>query len=229
MRGLLRAYTAGLSAAGGCRIFAVSAVSCIALMLAGCIRVERPDLEIQIPWAYKAAPRAEKLAPPRLDWWRGFHSKELTDLIQEAHAGNFDVAIAVARILQADANSKIAGAPLLPNVELDASATRSRSSAASSGGTASTRTNYTAFLNASYEIDFWGKNRATSQAAQQAAISARFDRDVVAVSTVVSVATAYFLVLESQERLRILRENIAAADRILTLIRQRADPDRGGT
>ena len=198
-------------------------------MLTGCITADRPDLAIEIPGAYRAAPGAPKLAAPKLDWWRGFRSKELTDLIQEAHAGNFDIAIAVARIMQADAASKIAGAPLLPNVELDASATRTRSSAASSGGVASTKTSYTAFLNASYEIDFWGKNRATSKAAQELAIAARFDRDVVAVSTVVSVATAYFLVLESQDRLRIARENIAAADRVLTLIKQRADPERGGT
>jgi NodT family efflux transporter outer membrane factor (OMF) lipoprotein len=193
-------------------------------MLTGCITADRPDLGFEIPWAYRAAPRAPSFAPPKLDWWRGFRSKELTELIELAHAGNFDIEVAVARIIQADAASKIAGAPLLPEIDLRANVTRTRSSqAGSSGGGQSERVNYQAALNASYELDFWGKNRATSQAAQELAIAARFDRDVVAISTVVSVGTAYFLVLGAQERLRIARQNVSAAERVLTLIKQRFD------
>ena len=193
-------------------------------MLTGCITADRPDLGIEIPWAYRAAPRAPAFAPPKLDWWRGFRSRELTDLIEQAHAGNFDIEIAVARIIQADAASKIAGAPLLPEIDLRANVTRTRSSqAGSSGGGQSERVNYQAALNASYELDFWGKNRAISQAAQELAIAVRFDRDVVAISTVVSVGTAYFLVLAAQERLRIARQNVSAAERVLTLIKQRFD------
>jgi outer membrane protein, multidrug efflux system len=208
------------------RIFAVAVGLCLAPMLAGCLLTERPELALEIPDSYKAAPGTPTSAPPKLDWWRNFRSKELTDLIQEAQTSNFDIAVAVARIIQADAASKIAGAPLLPNVALNASATRTRSSQASGnngtgGGGGSERVSYQAALNASYELDFWGKNRATSEAAQENAISVRFDRDTVAVSTVVSVATAYFLVLSSQDRLRIARQNVAAADRVLTLIKQR--------
>ena len=132
-----------------------------------------------------------------LDWWRGFRSRELTALIEEAQTANFDIAVAIARIIQADAQSKIAGAPLLPAADFDASVTRSRPA----GGP--DRTTWRTAITASYEIDFWGKNRATSRAAQESAIAARFDRDTVAISTVVSVATAYFLVLASQDRLRI--------------------------
>ena len=150
-------------------------------------------------------------------------------MIEEAHAANFDIEAAIARIIQADAASKIAGAPLLPYVDLRANATRTRSSQATGsggstgGGGGSERGSYTIALNASYEIDFWGKNRATSEAAQETAIAARFDRDVIAVTTVVSVATAYFLVLSSQDRLRIARQNVTAAERVLTLIKQRFD------
>jgi NodT family efflux transporter outer membrane factor (OMF) lipoprotein len=194
-------------------------------MLAGCLIAERPDLALEIPDAYKAAPGAPASAPPKLDWWRDFRSKELTDLMEEAQAANFDVAAAIARIIQADAASKIAGAPLFPSVDLNANATRTRSSQATGTGTGSgggsERVNYTAVLNASYEIDFWGKNRAISEAAQENAIASRFDRDTVVISTEVSVATAYFLVLSSQDRLRIARQNVEAANRVLTLIKQR--------
>jgi NodT family efflux transporter outer membrane factor (OMF) lipoprotein len=178
---------------------------------------EHSPLGIDIPDRYRAASRLPPPEPPALDWWRGFRSRELTALIEEAQTANFDIAVAIAQIIQADAQSKIAGAPLLPSADFDASVTRSRPA----GGP--DRTTYRAALGASYEIDFWGKNRATSRAAQQNAIAARFDRDVVAVSTVVSVATAYFLVLASQDRLRIANQNVEAASRVLTLIRQRQE------
>src|SRR5262245_51204266 len=207
------------------RIFAAVGL-CLAPMLAGCLTTERLDVAVEIPESYRTAPGKPSNAPPKLDWWRDFRSKELTDLMEEAQAANFDVAVAVARIIQADAASKIAGAPLFPSVDLNASATRTRSSLATGssgtgGGGGSERVNYQAALNASYEIDFWGKNRATSEAAQQIAIASRFDRDTVVISTEVSVATAYFLVLSSQDRLRIARQNVEAANRVLTLIKQR--------
>lgn len=186
-------------------------------MLAGCIFNERSLLGIEIPARYRTAQSLPPAPPPALDWWRGFRSRELTSLIEEAQTANFDIAAAVARIIQADAQSKIAGAPLLPGADLDASVTRSRPA----GGP--DRTTWRTAITASYEIDFWGKNRAASRAAQENAIAARFDRDTVAISTVVSVATAYFLVLSSQDRLRIANQNVEAASRVLTLIRQRQE------
>lgn len=186
-------------------------------MLSACNLHERSELGIGIPERYRAAQSPPPAEPPALDWWRGFRSNELTALIEEAQTANFDIAAAVARIVQADARSKIAGAPLLPAVDFAASATRSRPA----GGP--DRTSHRVALSASYEIDFWGKNRATVRAAEENAIAARFDRDVVAVSAVVGVATAYFLVLSSQERLRIANRNVESASRVLTLIRQRQE------
>src|SRR5712671_7550445 len=207
------------------RIFAGAVGLCLAPMLAGCLLTERPDLALEIPDSYKAAPGSRTSAPPKLDWWRDFRSKELTGLMEEAQAANFDISAAIARIIQADAASKIAGAPLFPTVDLNASATRTRSSQAlrsgGGGGGGSESVSYTAALNASYEIDFWGKNRAISEAAQENALASRFDRDTVVISTEASVATAYFLVLSSQDRLRIARQNVEAANRVLTLIKQR--------
>ena len=196
-------------------------------MLAGCITAERPELAFEIPRAYQAAAGVSGGGRPALDWWRGFGSGELTKLIEQSQSNNFDIAAAIARIVQADAQSKIAGAPLLPAVNFNSSATKSRSSqaggsgAVTGGGSGSERSIYTAALSASYEIDFWGKNRANSRAAEENAIAFRFNRDVVVLSTIASVATAYFQVLLSQDRLRVARENLAAANRVLVLINQR--------
>ena len=62
----------------------------------------------------------------RLDWWRGFGSRELTLLMEEAQTANLDIAAAVARILQADAQVRIANAALLPVLDANFTATRSR-------------------------------------------------------------------------------------------------------
>jgi NodT family efflux transporter outer membrane factor (OMF) lipoprotein len=208
------------------RLAAIGIAIVLTLPLAGCfLRDENIPAAIEIPRAYRAGPRHADAALPSVVWWRGFGSRELTALIEESLTSNFDVAAAVARIVQADANSRIAGAALLPIVDLNASATRSRASRTNgdSGGGRSERVSYRTSLSASYEIDFWGKNRALQRAAEELAVSSRFDREVVALTTVVSVANSYFLVLESQDRLRIARDNLAAATRVYNLIKQRFD------
>jgi NodT family efflux transporter outer membrane factor (OMF) lipoprotein len=75
-------------------------------------------------------------------------------------------------------------------------------------------------LTASYEIDFWGKNRAALRAAEESAVASRYNREVVSLATVVVTANTYFQVLAAQDRLRIARENVASATRILNLIKQ---------
>lgn len=213
----LRGRASGGTAAGIRRaVFAVTGLGLVH-MLSGCLFHERSKLGIEIPDSYKTARSVPDAPRPMLDWWRAFRSSELTRLVEEAQSENFDIAAAIARIIQADAQSKVAGAPLLPAADFNASVTRSRPP----GGP--DRTTWRTAISASYELDFWGKNRATSRAAQQNAIALRFDRDTVVISTVVSVATAYFLVLSSQDRLRIARQNVSSASRVLTLIRQRVD------
>ena len=199
---------------------------CLTLPLGGCfLNGDKPDPALDIPNAYLAGPKNPAVAQaalPTLDWWRGFRSKELTEIIDEARAANLDIAAAVAQIEQADAQSRIAGAPLSPAVGLTGDATRARSSQSLSGGAggASEHNVLSTSLTASYEIDFWGKNRAALRAAEESAVASRYDREVVSLATVVAAANTYFQVLAAQDRLRIARENVASATRILNLIKQ---------
>jgi NodT family efflux transporter outer membrane factor (OMF) lipoprotein len=208
---------------------------CLMLSLGGCLLSgEKPDPALDIPQAYDGGPKnpaVAEVAVPTLDWWRGFRSKELTEVIEEARAANLDIAAAVARIVQADAQSRIAGAPLLPGVNLNGGATRSRASQATGGlggpsagsfaGSSSERDSLSASLTASYEIDFWGKNRSALRTAEETAAASRYDREVVGLTTVVATANAYFQVLAAQDLLRSTRENEKSATRVLNLIQQR--------
>ncbi|RAI44452.1 efflux transporter outer membrane subunit [Rhodoplanes roseus] len=203
---------------------AAVAVCAIAMLplLGGCfVDTEKPELALDVPGQYKEG-RGKAEAGPPLDWWRGFRSRELTVLMEEAQTSNLDIAAAVARIVQADAQARVTGSALLPNLSGAGSATRTRTAGAStSSGVGSERNSYTTYLTASYELDFWGKNRASLLAAQESAVASRFDRDTVALTAMANVGNAYFQLLAAQDRLRIARANLAAANRILALIKER--------
>lgn len=195
----------------------------LALSVSGCfLGPDKLELGLDVPEAYRAAQGKPDAAVPAIDWWRSFRSRELTLLMEEAQTANFDIAAAAARVLQADANARIANAALLPTVNLNSSATRTRpATGGSSTGGGIDRSIYNLNFNASYVLDFWGRNRALLAAADQSAIASRFDRDVVTLTALASVGNAYFQVLASQDRLRIARNNLEAASRILALIKDR--------
>jgi NodT family efflux transporter outer membrane factor (OMF) lipoprotein len=188
------------------------------LPLGGCLLTgQKPEPGLDIPLLYRFGPHSTKAAQaalPKLDWWRSFRSRELTGLIERARDANLDIAAAVARIVQADAQARITSAALLPTADFGADAARSRANGID-------RNNLQATLTASYEIDFWGKNRSALRAAEETAVASRFDKEVVTLSTIATAANAYFEVLAAQDRLRVARENLQSANRVLDLIKQR--------
>ena len=187
-----------------------------------------PDPALDVPTTYKYAGKGD--TPPPLDWWRGFRTAELTQLMEEAQTVNLDIAAAVSRIVQADALARQAGAALLPSLSTGGSETYSRTSGSSASGLSiggREVVNYSASLSASYQLDFWGQNRDALQSAEETANANRFDRDTVALTTLASVANAYFQVLASQDRIRTSQRNIASAQRILDAVRERRKAGTG--
>ena len=85
----------------------VRAAGAFALMttLSGCLlEADKPDIAIDVPKDYKfISSKDTEAALPPLDWWEAFRSAELTQLMREAQTANLDIAIAIAQILQADA------------------------------------------------------------------------------------------------------------------------------
>ena len=210
-----------------CRRRALPFAALACLGMTGCmVGYEKPDTALEVADKYRYADKQPDRALPALDWWRSFRSSELTALIEDAQTANLDIAVAVARITQADAQARVSGTALLPTVNANGSATHSRP-AASSSSTSTTRggsietSSYNANLSASYMLDLWGQNRATLLASEESAVASRFSRDVVALTAMTTVANTYFAVLNAQDRVKIARENIAAAERVLTLVRQR--------
>ena len=182
----------------------VAATPLALLFLAACDLgpdYQRP--EIAAPTAWSTAPGAAP-AWPSSDWWQGFNSARLNALEAQARSANDDLAAAIARVREADAQARIAGAPLLPSVDASFSATRAR--APGSVGY-STGNDFNPLLNASYELDFWGKNRAALHAAEASADANRYDRATVELTVMSSVAGTYFQALELRERVQIAQGN----------------------
>jgi outer membrane protein, multidrug efflux system len=194
------------AALGGCAFVALAA-------LAGCSvgpAYKRPDIALPAQW--REAGNDAGGVWPNADWWHAFGSERLDELIAEAERSNDDLAVAIARVQEADAQARIAGAPLLPSVDLTADATREYAVVNGVKG------NFNVFnpaLTASYELDFWGKNRALRASARATASASRFDRETVALTVVSSVATTYFQALEFRDRLAVAQENLANSRSIL--------------
>jgi NodT family efflux transporter outer membrane factor (OMF) lipoprotein len=204
----------------------------VALLLSGCNlgpSYHQPWQEI--PPAYRASTETEAAAWPAGDWWQGFRSPELDRLIDAARAQNFDIAAAIARVRQADAQLRIAGAALLPTLDGTANAdwqrtglrtggTNSRVFSGSTDRAIDTRS-YSTGLNASYLVDFWGHARASQAAAAASAMFSRFDQQTVALTVVTNVATTWFSALAFADRLAVAERNLADATETLAVIQGR--------
>jgi multidrug efflux system outer membrane protein len=205
-----------------CHAVAVGAAAVItALALGGCdLGPDYKHPETATPDGWREGDAAENVAWPAADWWRGFGSAELNEMMATAQQANADLGAAIARVKQADAQVRIAGAALLPSIGANAGPSTQQVVFPTNGGEQIPYSAYTVGLSASYEIDFWGKNAAALAAAKAASHASRYDQQVVALTVVSSVATMYFQALGLQDRLKVARDNLANAENVLNVVRE---------
>ncbi len=191
---------------------------CVALLAAACSlgpRYHKPDIPPPEHWVTASDPAAPEW--PASEWWRGFNSADLDGFIAAAQRANDDLRAAVARVQEADAQRRIAGAPLFPALAVSGQATRARAPVPGSATTVpySTGNDFSPLLTASYQLDFFGKNRAQLAAATAAANASRYDRATVELTVMAGVATSYFQTLELRDRLAVADSNLANATQVL--------------
>ena len=197
---------------------ALALVGCAGTLLIGCSvgpTYKRPDIPPPAQWHETAgdANAAKSSVWPDAEWWHGFGSTTLDELISEAERNNDDLAGAIARVQEADQQARIAGAALLPSLDAGMNLSRQREFITGEGNKLFNVFNPE--LTASYEIDFWGKNRATRDAARAAAVASRYDQQSVALTVISSVATTYFQALELRDRLEVAQQNLDNGEAIL--------------
>ncbi len=196
--------------------------------LAGCAvgpDYKRPELEL--PQAWPAAPAdaaATVNADPR--WWTIYGDSKLNSLVDEALRNNTDLAVAIAKLAEAEAQLGITRSEQFPSVYATAERNRNRATGAGSfnqpGMPLETTTNKAA-INVSYEIDFWGKYRRATEAARAEMLASEAARDTVRISLATQVATVYFNLIALDQRLDATRLAIQRSKESLDMQKVRFD------
>jgi NodT family efflux transporter outer membrane factor (OMF) lipoprotein len=161
---------------------------------------------------------------PAADWWKRFADPQLDSLVAEALSGNPSMGAARARLDRATAFAAASGAPLTPHVGAGADLNRQRYSATGIfpppiGGSYYTQTQLA--LQFSYEIDFWGKNRAAYDAALGQARAAEVDAFAARLMLSAAVAHAYAQLGHAFDQMDVAQATLAQRQSIFDLTRQR--------
>ena len=210
------------------RILALTAAS--GLALAGC--VDRggwkgaPELKpeaLSVAHTLATVPVTSS-AWPEDAWWRSYGDAQLNALVDEALAGSPSLEIAEARLRAAQAQAISARGARWPTVTLDAEVTRQRypESGLYPPPYAGNYVNSgQATLDFSYELDFWGKNRALQAAARSGVAAAEADRAAARLALAVAVVQAYIQLDLSYALLDVTNDNLTQQLSILELTQER--------
>jgi len=168
-----------------------------------------PNLKVPAGWA------AQREAPGAVGerWLATFNDPQLDALVQEALAYNPDLQVAAARVEQAAAYVKLAGATLYPQVSLLARG------GGKMGGDSSGLQGVGVFLN--WELDLWGRVRAGREAAQDQYGSAGLDTEYARQSMAALITKSWFLATEARLQKAIAEDMVGASARQLGLAEDR--------
>lgn len=199
-----------------------------ALFLTGCQSIW-PDYlrpKVDVPAAYvEVNQKNQAISQIANNWWMLYQDQTLNDLMEKALHNNTDIKLAVARIEEADAVMREVGAFLLPQIDLDAGAKRSRVTEAGANPIFSSnpRNNYNLQLGTSFEIDFWGKLSRAKESARAQALASRYAKDTVALSLTGLVATNYLILRGLESQIVIAGDNLKSRDASLDLTKRRLE------
>jgi len=210
-----------------------------ALLLGACtVGPDYAEPQLTVPANYLETPASGTVELDR--WWRGFGEAELTALVERALAGNLDIELATARIREARALERVAGASSSPQVAAQGSVNRQRISenaiplppgAGSGSGVGifglpgEEFTTFRAGFDASWELDLFGRNRREREAATARTGSAVWNRRDAEVTVAAEVADAYFRLRAYQARKANAEAELARLQRFEQLVDART---RGG-
>lgn len=186
----------------------------IALTLAACAapaRLLSPDLRGDVPLAGLQAP--ERAGWPAAQWWRQYHDPQLDNLMDSATRQSPDLAMAQSRVAQAEQSARLAAAQLGLSVNGSAQVARQRLS--DHGLIPSQFLGFSWYNQADlgaqlkYDFDWWGKQRATLEAALDQAHAAEAQRSAAALALQYAVADTYFGWQADQARLQLADQALA--------------------
>lgn len=201
-----------------------------ALILSGCAvgpDYQRPDLDLPQDWNAVSTKQTGRPADSTGErWWSLYADPVLDRLIEEALQHNADAAVATARVLEAKALANLSDADRYPAVSAGLSGNRTQSSLLGTfpvTGIPRTQNSYRATLDASYEIDLWGKYSRASEASRADLFAAESARDAVRLSLTAQVAQQYFALIAADAQTAVAQRTLATRGETLELFAKRVE------
>jgi len=199
----------------------------LALALAGC--AIGPDYlrpAASLPAAFgEAAPVAQSTAVDNR-WWTLFEDATLNDLVEQALKNNADLRSAVARVEQANAVAREAGAAFFPEIDAVAGGSNSKLSTKTANWNANSPNisrSRSAALTTSYELDVWGRVRRANEAVQANLLASQYSRESIRLSIAGLVSSNYLALRAADAQLAITVESLKSREESLRLARTRVD------
>lgn len=180
---------------------------CLAAICFGCVSKHpspEPPIDTTRPFS-----RSGQVAAPA-EWWRKFEDPQLNALIEEAFAENLDLVAAWERLQAARAVARREASALFPDLDGFVTAETSRSDSESGGGDF-----FQAGLAASYEVDLWGRIRATVDAESFRADATHSDFQAAALTLSAEVAITWYRLVEIAQAEALLKSQIDANQKVL--------------
>ncbi|MFT5290254.1 MAG: multidrug efflux system outer membrane protein [Planctomycetota bacterium] len=199
---------------------ALTGLSCRVIPHAG-----SPESDLKVPETW-TAPDAGSSLDPNQTWWSTFEDPALSAAIEAALESNLDLRGSAARLRQAAAQARIAGADRVPSLSAGVSGSRAKSIFVGlpvPGGDVleSTSTSVGVSLNASWELDLWGRLAAQEEAAATRFAAAAGDYRAARHSIAAQTAKVWFAWMELRSQQDLARESTGTFQRTLELTQSR--------
>jgi outer membrane protein, multidrug efflux system len=194
----------------------------VLVLEAGCMmgpKYKRPTVDV--PQEYRAPAPQEASQASSLgneQWWQVYQDPVLTQLIHTAIGQNYDVRIAAARVLEAQAQVGITRANQLPSASVGANVFSQQNAKVTNLFPAYQVNGGELNLSVIWNLDFWGKYRRQTEAARAQLLATEWGQRAVLSSLVANVATAYFQLRALDSQLEISQHTLASRQQSLHLI-----------
>jgi outer membrane protein, multidrug efflux system len=189
----------------------------LAAALAACSTTPTAPPQLDLPQGTENDPALER-------WWIAFNDPTLDRLVDEALADNLDLRAAISRVDSARAQVTLAQGDLYPKVNLGVDTSRSRFSQVGPQaipGVPPVFNDYRVGVNASYEVDLWGKYHTANRAAQDDLLASQYARETVHTVVAAEVAQAYFQLVTADAQLKLLQDTLKSRTDTVALQRDR--------
>jgi len=173
---------------------------------AGVRKSAPPEAIVQAPPAWRSMAPIDSTSL-QTDWWQSFDDPTLNALVEEALSHSDDIAIAVTRVQEARAAFRYSHAQQLPNVRAALEGGRDRD--VNPGfGIAEQQSAFEGLIEASFDLDLFGRLKASSEAARSALLATQDAQAIVRLSVTASLVSGYFTMLALDARLSIVRKTL---------------------